>query len=143
MDDYYYDYFKRRATGAEGMPRISNLEVREIRRLIGNRKNWREDAYYFLIYNIHMMLIAPLRKQSGNQWARINNMNIQRMIRDDVDLIARTANRVSYKRRSRYVSSTSIAVALGLVADELKTSAVQVWGPKEKKDGKKSGKIRA
>ena len=116
------------------MPRMRKSDTRILRRLIGYRRNWRSDAYYFLIYNAYMMIIAPTkqRRRRPQDFLELGiSERLANLLKEDLRLVADTAERIAKMRNREFVTSTSVSIALGEVAEELKTSEFQIWGPDE------------
>lgn len=118
--------------------------------MIGSSEDWEPDAEYFLLYNIYMMLIAPMKRRYGNkvyfQQVRIDmgeygnseddaSIYFDDALRHDVKLIRKHAEEISRRRDKPYISSTTAAIALGEVAEKLKTGSFQVWGPRPRRNG--------
>lgn len=149
----YRRFFERRTNGRAGMPRVTKKRIAIYNSWIDDAKEWEPDARYFLIYNLHLMLIAPIQSQhSGFQlqarppflsdspfegdgpFEGRERFDAEQFLADlaaDVDQIIREADDIARSRDRRYVSSTSVAMALGKLAPEMRTARWQVWGPRE------------
>jgi hypothetical protein len=91
--------------------------------------SWRADARFFLASNMLEMVIAPYDAVQGRSSGRIEDESVRSMIHQDLQSIVERSEEVSKRRDRRYVSSTSVAVALGELAESLKTNSLQIWGP--------------
>lgn len=149
----YRRFFERRVNSRVGMPRVSKKRVAVYNTWIARADNWEPDARYFLIYNLHLMLIAPIESRHsgfrlGQRTSRFGEPvstgdgDVQASekfdedaflidLAADIDHIISASNEIAKSRDRSYVSSTSVAVALGRLAPELRTSRWQVWGPRE------------
>jgi len=145
MLEVFQKFFKQRVSGDIGMPRISKKAFNVLLTWLPRDENLEPDAKYFLIYNVHFMLIAPLqaKKRSFRLRPRPIDLDIsyehqyrqdyymfERDLAADIDNIVAHAKGIARYRDRTYVSSTSVAMALGELAPELKTARWQVWGPR-------------
>ena len=104
--------------------------------LIRVSPGWRVDASYFLIWNLYLMIFDPLKTVRGMPgFGEVIQSDDASLIIQDVEFIRSNAEGVSRSRGRDYVSATSVAIALGGIAEELQTTKLQIWGPlREKAD---------
>lgn len=93
-------------------------------------RNWRQDAKFFLLLNVMELVVKPYishhLQMSDDEYA-----NFRELVLNDLNRIVETSQAIAKERNKSYTSATSVAVALGRLAPDLKTTSLQVWGPKE------------
>ncbi len=62
-------------------------------------------------------------------------MSFEATLFDDLGLIGMRAAEIAKERGRAYVSATTVAMALGDLAENLKINAFQIWGPKDDDEG--------
>ena len=128
MDRRYQGYFDRLIDGKQGLPEFSRSNFDYVLELMGDRPNWRSDAKYFLAYNSMFILFEPVitAGEPGIEPEKVANA-----FREDVELIDEVAQSIAREREKDYISSTTMAIAMGQVALELRTASFQIWGPND------------
>jgi hypothetical protein len=91
-------------------------------------KNWRSDARFFLAINMIEMVLQPVAEVSRSEILRPDD-EFWPLITADIKQLVERAEQIAEKRGRRYVSGTSVAIALGQLAEKLKTTSLQIWGP--------------
>ena len=136
MDPQFGTYFSRRISGQAQLPIAFAEEIHYLADMLGDQRGWREDAYYFLFYTVFIMLLAPLRGVGDPRYPGPFTLDgevvfapeLEEALRSDLLMVAELARIVAKERGREYISSTSVAMALGRVAGELKTSGFRIWG---------------
>lgn len=137
MRAIYEAYFRRReqSLGGRGFPwqddlslTISPPALAPLLRTIPS--TWRSDARYFLARNIYEMVIAPYLYADGPSYADVDELEIWPLIKDDIRDISRVAEDLAADRKRDYVSATTVVMALGRLAPDLRTTSLQIWGPR-------------
>ncbi|WP_068874056.1 MULTISPECIES: hypothetical protein [unclassified Phenylobacterium] len=95
---------------------------------------WREDAIYFLELNIQEMIVAPYMSTGPPSRQLLRQTPLWQPLLDDIHTIVARAETIAMSRGRTYVSSTSVALALGAVVDDLATTSFQIWGPEDDED---------
>lgn len=128
MNPIYAGHFRAEFQALSG--KILPGRQHEIIQMVMDRipQSWRADASYFLTKNIELMITRPFF-QSGPPPFPVNSVNLQTLVELDVDRIIAAAEEEARLRGRPYVSATSVARALGRLADNLETTSLQIWGP--------------
>jgi hypothetical protein len=95
---------------------------------------WRVDARYFLSRNIYLMVVEPYFYADARPGADENFGEFWFSLTSDLREIIELAELTAKERERKYVSATSVAVALGQLAPNLKLTSLQIWGPGEQDD---------
>lgn len=96
-------------------------------------RRWRSDARYFLAKNVIDMILEPYDEIGKEPRGPDRSEEISELVLRDVDDLVRHSEQISKERGRRYVSATSVAIALGRLAPELKTTSLQIWGPADER----------
>jgi len=126
MKQEYQVYFDEVVSQLGDAPLLIDPDGFNIMNLIGDQPFWRSDAYYYLYFNALHMLFGPL---SVVEPQKLFEAEIRSAFKRDVISIAGRAKVIAKQRGRKYISSTTIAIALGQIAEELETISFQVWGP--------------
>lgn len=94
-------------------------------------EEWRADAKFFLASNMLEMVLAPYDAVERRADALFPGDAVWKLIIEDLDALIARSEEISKSRGRSYVSSTSVAVALGELAEKLQTNSLQIWGPSE------------
>ena len=89
-------------------------------------QHWRPDAQLFLISNLMIMVVEPVIAARN-----VEADDFVPLLLQDIAAIIALSEVISAQRDREYISATSVAMALGQLAPELATTALQVWGPDE------------
>jgi hypothetical protein len=96
----------------------------------------RADAAHFLTLNAIGMVIEPIfLAHGGSLPGSVNNAPLAETLRADIDKICWRAHEIAKARGRTYISATSVAIALGELADSLAITAFQIWGPRPGEEG--------
>ncbi len=90
-------------------------------------QDWRSDARFFLINNMIEMVIAPY--EYASRQSLLPTRDAAALVHADLRTLVKLSEEEARKRDRPYVSATSVAIALGRVADRLETTSLQIWGP--------------
>lgn len=141
-------YFGLRVSSELSFPVLTRGRQNFIREYFQPPEYWRSDASYLLISTLHSMVMAPLSEANAEEMEReigdsegydipeqLDGMPIgQGMIIEalsaDIESIIQLSDAIARSRGRDYVSSTSVVMALGLLAPELRMSSFQIWGPR-------------
>jgi len=133
MERAYSRYFvERLESGWYAFPRIPSFWIKHIEALIPGEGKWRSDARYFLVLNVYTMVLHPLLTVR-EIWNREEMLKSEQwgLLTQDVATIAKRSERIAERRGKRSISATSVAMALGQLAPNLKTTSLQIWGPRD------------
>lgn len=131
MEERYRLYFERQYDGLSfgrlpyPLGPVSMLSLLD--EIPQNR--WRPDARYFLATNVLEMVIAPIELAGP---PRMERRQFLEYMQEDVRRLALESETVARERGRDYVSGTSVAIALGRLAEDLLTTSLNVWGPEER-----------
>ncbi|MFN7106773.1 MAG: hypothetical protein ACK4MY_00995 [Brevundimonas sp.] len=117
MLDAYNDYFEDRLDRLRGTNVIGDFILRSI------PVYWRSDARYFLFSNLMDMVVRPVaavRPQDRD--------SLFGYLEADIGKIREMSEDIAGLRGRDYVSATSVSMALGRLAPDLATTALQIWG---------------
>ena len=95
-------------------------------------RRWRSDARYFLAKNVIDMVVEPYNDIGDEPRGPVRE-EISELLREDVKKLVRHSEQIAKERERSYVSATSVAIALGRLAPELKTTSLQIWGPTDER----------
>jgi hypothetical protein len=116
----YADHFNDQLAGLERDPGPPGFVARQV------PEYWRPDARVFLIANLMHMVVNPILSVPGP----IAD-GLLPLLAEDIAAIRALSEAIASQRGRDYVSATSVAIALGQLAPDLATTALQVWGPEE------------
>ena len=132
MEDAYNQYFFGILVGEKAAPRLTRGGLRFILSIMPVGDKWRSDAVYFLAWSLYVMILEPLRSVQGFKSIQsVRHFKDWQLIQEDIGIIVNKAEKVSGERDRDYVSATSVAIALGAVAEHLRTTSLQIWGPRD------------
>jgi hypothetical protein len=97
-------------------------------------ENWRSDARFYLANNMIEMVLEPYARVSQRPAALMPDGDVWPLITDDIKQIVDQAEKIALQRDRQYVSATSVAIALGKLAENLKTTSLQIWGPGDEEE---------
>ena len=128
FEEYFSDRFRylrrsRRGTGLVYPPFLTD----ELLSLIP--KNWRADARFFLASNMLNMVVFPYDQVEGPDIELLPDGRVWELIFRDLSDLIEQSEAVSRNRDRGYVSATSVAIALGGMAEKLRTTSLRIWGP--------------
>ena len=116
----YADHFMDRLAGLEQFAGPLGFVAQQV------PDHWRPDARMFLISNLMNMVVDPVLQVPGP-----TADGLFPLLAQDIAAIRVLSEAISAQRGRGYVSATSVAIALGQLAPDLATTALQVWGPEE------------
>lgn len=133
MNVEYERYFSGIVNGEVPVPLLDQPTLQRLREFVPADfvESLRPDAEYFLLQGFFFMVIHPIAtvEYGGDIDSMISDYAEQ--IGADVSNVLDVANVVSEDRESDVISSTSAAIAVGMVAEQLQTGSVQIWGPRD------------
>ena len=123
----YGNYFEKQIGDYQSVSSPRNPTVLALAQEIPNR-GWRPDARYFLARNMYEMIIRPYRSVKRTRTIG-SQLDIWPLVQEDLLDVISLSEKIAESRGRGYVSSTSVLIALGEMAENLRTSSLQIWGP--------------
>ena len=115
VDLFVYDDFPKKPGIAKFIEQITSE----------SGKHWRPDAKLFLGINVIENIVMPL--YMSENVLTLDDV-VLNLVKEDIEMIVKSANDVSVERDRNYVSGTSALVGTARVIDKLLTTKMSIWG---------------
>jgi hypothetical protein len=135
MRNEYDDYFSQRYRNLKRQARLGRFRNFDFPPFflddLLNRIpiEWRSDARFFLANNMVEMIVKPYYNAKIDRRPLPPYPQAWNLVFDDLEKLISVSEQVAAERNRSYVSATSVAVALGQLAEKLLTTSLQIWGP--------------
>jgi hypothetical protein len=94
-------------------------------------KQWRSDARYFLASNMLNMVVFPYDEVEGPDVDLLPGGKAWELIFNDLLELIQKSESTARERDRSYVSATSVAIALGEMSENLRTTSLRIWGSED------------